>query len=136
MCWTAYGIPSALTAEVDIPILKVGVDDGNIMVSPYTKFSYELGKVYKTDRMNPIYDKGLCHIHEGFHSYDPRELQLHHEFWGIIVTTGRLRLDSYPAWMDVFEGFIPRGSHYYLNMRGELVSDGICITNNVLLIKR
>jgi hypothetical protein len=25
MCWTAYGIPSELTAEVDIPILKVGL---------------------------------------------------------------------------------------------------------------
>lgn len=129
MCWIAYGIPSALTAETDIPILKVGVEDGNIMVSPYIQFSYELGKVYKMAKMDPVYVKNQCHIHEGFHSYDPRELQLYHEFWGVIVAKGRLRQNSYPSWMDVFEGFIPKGSHYYLNMCGELVSDGICITN-------
>lgn len=129
MCWITYGIPSALTAEVDIPILKVGVEDGNVMVSPYNKFPYKLGKTYKMSRMNPIYIKGLCHIHEGFHSYDPRELQLYRTFWSILVARGGLLQDRYPAGMDVFEGFIPRGSHYYLNMCGELVSDEICITN-------
>lgn len=129
MCWTTYGIPLTLTAEVDIPILKVGVEDGNIMVSPYNKFSYELGKIYKMSKINPIYVKSLCHIYEGFHSYDPRELQLYHEFWAIIVAKGGLTQERYPAWMNVFEGFIPKGSHYYLNMCGELVSDGICITN-------
>ena len=129
MCWTTYGIPSALTAETDIPILKVGVEDGNIMVSPYTKFSYKLGKIYKMSKINPIYHKDKCCIHEGFHSYDPRELQLYHEFWGVIVAKGGLRHALYPAWMDIFEGLIPKGSHYYLNMSGELVSDGICITN-------
>lgn len=131
MCWVAYGTPLELTAEVDIPILKVGVEDGNIMVSPYTKFSYELGKIYKMDKINPTYFKNHCIIHEGFHSYDPRELQLYREFWGIIVAKGILRQERYPAWMHVFEGFIPRGSHYYLNMNGELVSDGICINKRI-----
>jgi hypothetical protein len=129
MCWITYGIPSVLIAETDIPILKVGVEDGNIMISPYTKFSYELGKTYKMPKINPICVEGRCYIHEGFHSYDPRELQLYHEFWCIIVAKGGLRQELYPVWMDIFEGFIPKGSHYYLNMRGELVSDGICITN-------
>lgn len=129
MCWIAYGIPSALTAGVDIPILKVGVADGNIMISPYTKFHYELGETYRMPKINPIRYKDECHIHEGFHSYDPRELQLYREFWGVIVAKGGLRHTLYPAWMDIFEGFIPKGSHYYLNMSGELVSDGICITN-------
>jgi len=129
MCWTTYGIPPKLTAEADVPILKVGVEDGNIMVSPYNKFPYELGKIYKMPGMNLIYSEFQCHIHEGFHSYDPRKLQLHHEFWGVIVAKGGLRRDSYPRWMDIFEGFIPKGSHYYLNVYGELVSDGICITN-------
>lgn len=131
MCWTAYGIPSVLTAESDIPILKVGVEEENIMLSPCTRFSYELGKTYKIPEINPVYVKSKCCscIFEGFHSYDPRELQLYHEFWGIIVAKGGLRQEIYPAWMNVFEGFIPKGSHYYLNMRGELVSDEICITN-------
>lgn len=129
MCWTTYGIPSALTAETDIPILKVGVEDGNIMVSPYTKFSYKLGKIYKMSKINPIYHKDQCYINEGFHSYDPRELQLYREFWGVIVAKGGLRHTIYASWMNIFEGFIPKGSHYYLNMCGELVSDGICITN-------
>lgn len=131
MCWTTYGIPSALIAEVDIPILKVGVEYENIMISPYNKFLYELEKIYKMDRMRPIYSMSQCHIYEGFHSYDPRELQLYREFWGIIVAKGGLRQECYPAWMNIFKGFIPKGSHYYLNMRGELVSDGICITNKV-----
>lgn len=129
MCWITYGAPSALIAETDIPILKVGIEDGDIMESPYTKFPYELGKIYKMDKINPIYVKGQCQIHEGFHSYDPRELQLYREFWGVIVAKGGLKQDHYPSWMSVFEGFIPKGSHYYLNMSGELVSDGICITN-------
>ena len=129
MCWVTYGVPSVLIAETDIPILKVGVEDGNTMISPYNKFSYELGKIYEMSRIHPIYVKGQCQIHEGFHSYDPRELQLYHEFWGVIVAKGGLRQECYPAWMNIFEGFIPKGSHYYLNMCGELVSDGICITN-------
>lgn len=129
MCWITYGVPSVLIAETDIPILKVGVEEENVMISPYTKFSYELGKIYKMSGIHPIYVKGQCQIHEGFHSYNSRELQLYREFWGIIVAKGSLKQDRYPAWMNVFEGFIPKGSHYYLNMCGELVSDGICITN-------
>ena len=129
MCWITCGIPSVLTAETDIPILKVGIENENIMVSPYNEFSYELGETYKMTGIHPIRVKDQYHIYEGFHSYDPRELQLSHEFWCIIVAKGGLRQERYPAWMDVFEGFIPRGSHYYLNMSGELVSDGICITN-------
>lgn len=129
MCWITYGIPLALIAEVDIPILKVGVEDGNIMVSPYTQFSYELGKIYKMAEMNPICFNGQYHINEGFHSYDPRELQLYCMYWAIIVAKGSLTQARYPGWMNVFEGFIPKGSHYYLNICGELVSDGICITN-------
>lgn len=129
MCWITYGSPSALIAETDIPILKVGREEGNIMVSPYMEFAYELGKIYKT-KINPTYDaKGLYRIYAGFHSYDPRELQAYHEFWSIIVAQGGLTQDVYPSHMNVFEGFIPKGSSYYLNMCGKLVSDGICITN-------
>lgn len=132
MCWVDCGKPSALTAETDIPILKVGVENRNMMISPFTKFVYKLGKIYKMPKINPIYIKDYCHIYRGFHSYDPRELQLYHEFWAIIVAKGGLRHNSYPAWMNIFEGFIPKDSHYYLNMCGDLVSDGICITNKKL----
>ena len=129
MCWATYEIPSALTAETDIPILKVGVSLENIMKSPYTQFSYELGKIYKMAEINPIYSNGKYQINVGFHSYDPRELQLYCMHWAIVVAKGCLTQSRYPGWMSVFEGFIPKGSHYYLNMCGELVSDGICITN-------
>jgi hypothetical protein len=131
MCWISITPPTLLTAEKNIEIFKVGIDNFRSMYSPFRNFKYLLGFRYEEDCLYPMPINNRYEIHSGFHSYDPRILQFYKNYDSIIVAKGSLRVWTYGSHMSVFKGFIPKGAFYYSNMSGELVSDQIVITNKI-----
>lgn len=131
MCWISTGLPTLLTAEKNLEILKVGIDNFRGMCSPFRNFKYILGFLYKIDDVYALPINGRYEVNSGFHSYDPRILQTYKNYDSLIIAKGSLRIWTYGAHMSVFKGFIPKGAHYYSNMSGELVSDQIVITNKI-----
>lgn len=131
MCWISTGLPTLLTAEKNLEILKVGIDDFRGMYSPFRNFKYILGFLYKIDDVYALPINGRYEVNSGFHSYDPRILQAYKNYDSLIIAKGSLRIWTYGAHMSVFKGFIPKGAHYYSNMSGELVSDQIVIINKI-----
>ncbi len=141
MCWVTKKQCELKIAEGDIPVIKIMRED---LRSVYECFLYELGKKYTTE-LGPVLES-LCIgapqedfyvIHKGFHSYSV----------GCIISTeivsdsflacakkfttveyNRELLDFLPDVIEV-NCIIPKGSKYYVNERGEYVSDSIEIIN-------
>lgn len=130
MCWSICGgLPKLLTAEEDIPVLKVGLDRDKQMQSPYRGFKYELGKTYSMEE--PLHLKGTSwysYVNEGFHSYDSSKVTIRNEYWTLLVYKGRHTVvGQYTSDMSTFNAKVPKGAHYYINELGEIVSDQIII---------
>ena len=130
MCWTVSMTPQSKLAEEDIPVFKIVRRN---LKAYYRNFHYSIGEVFKTEISVPMYSPcKVFYIEEGFHSYSNQEcktaitetlsepiITVFHMFHGELY-----RLDSY---IDacILECVIPKGSIYYINPRGEYVSDKI-----------
>lgn len=131
MCWTSHFKIAICTADKDIPIFKICNYFDNTSISGYyTYFHYELNKVYKLEK-----ELILCHnsytnkyeISAGFHSYTKNCSATKRD--GVLKVTSSFGylLDNYNPWCKKVCGYIPKGSHYYLNNKEEYVSDAICL---------
>ena len=115
MCWCAYRIKDlqCRKAKSDIVCYKIIQDD---LKSQIKLFQYKLDKIYKLD--HPLYlDKEkIC---QGFHSYKdcPSEYFIfkYLNFLSLIIV----------------QCIIPKGSHYFINDHGEMVSDSIKIVKRI-----
>ena len=126
MCWITNITPQSKLAEEDIPVFKIVRKS---LRAYYQEFQYSIGRVFKTEINVPIFNSyEIFFINEGFHSYSAKEctaitteesykpiIKVYHTFY---------KLGSY---IDacILECVIPKGSVYYLNGRGEYVSDHI-----------
>jgi hypothetical protein len=122
--------PQSKLAEEDIPVFKIVKRN---LTAYYRNFHYSIGEVFKTEISVPMYSPcKVFYIEEGFHSYSNQEcktaitetlsepiITVFHMFHGELY-----RLDAY---MDacILECVIPKGSIYYLNHKGEYVSNKI-----------
>lgn len=121
MCWCTkdknYATP--IVAEKDVKVYKVLFVTGDSILSPCQNFEWELGKLY--DDKIKINETGLeTYINEGFHSlkFPP----IHKDgSWCI----GDKELFSCGTYDIVFEAIIPKGSVYYENEDGEIVSTAL-----------
>ena len=133
MCWVTNIKAVCKIAKEDIKIFKVcSPSDVNpeILISSYWGFKYELNKVYSTEEKLEVMvcfsDVCYSEIHKGFHSFASDCTIIKNSV--IAIWNSNRFLDSY-NWDDVIVyGYIPEGAHYYLNERGEYVSDKICLT--------
>lgn len=129
MCWTNHLKIAACVADKDIPVFKIcHYLDSTSICGYYTYFHYELNKVYELEK-----ELVLCHnsytnkyeISAGFHSYNKNcSATKRDNILKVTSHQGDL-LDNYNPWCIKVCGYIPKGSHYYLNDRGEYVSDAI-----------
>jgi hypothetical protein len=145
MCWV--GEPFAKVADKDIKVYKVvrathftnkqGRDEvqaeawyrGNTVYFPGKR--YQLGKPLVRIPTNHFCE---CYIEEGFHSYSAEKTSMRRS-----VNDGMLRLDSenrigfdfYLYKPSILICVIPRGTVYYENENGEIVSEEI-ITQRIL----
>ena len=135
MCWIEYIKPELHIAEQDIPVFKIIRQD----LHSYYRFKhYALNKVYTTtlDTPEPIAGNIKAYgVYEGFHSYHKGCLvrktsktvtvQALYEF-GTIGLYWTSPINNFSICR--VECIIPKGSMYYLNIRGEYVSSSIKIT--------
>ena len=130
MCWESKKIPELKIAPIDIPVFKVVHKDHSAYYQPF--YYYSLNKVYTTNLGVPsghIWER-LYQINEGFHSYSATECRVvrTHSSDGIrtyiSVLHDTTKLDCY-ANAAIMKCVIPKGSQYYLNNRGEYVSNKI-----------
>ena len=137
-----------MVADEDIRVYKVmeQMPGSRTFDSLYYHKSYEVGQVYKTV-IKPIYNNIEClyrtRIENGFHSYDRSKTEIKDDSisWHINVKN-REDISIDILWYSnsllkyrnivAVECIIPKGSKYYENDFGEIVSDQIIITDNIL----
>lgn len=124
MCWKTCKTPIKQIAESDLKVYKILRRVENYIVSPIWEFFiWELNKTYKTKLDNPYCYKDIDIIKRGFHSLlDSPKLHS-----GRIWCTKSCDVMYYSPNEYVFEAIIPKGSEYYENEDGEIVSNQLKI---------
>ncbi|HMU03848.1 MAG TPA: hypothetical protein PJ990_09500 [Saprospiraceae bacterium] len=118
MCWTSVFVPEDLIAEKDITVFKFTARDckSSIFCSYYYKYAYEKGITQPCINIEPCYFRHYWHIDEGYHSYKTlRRIRMFNPV---------LELCNYMVGVFI----IPKGSKYYENFGGEIVSESIIYT--------
>ena len=144
MCWTTYNKDYTVKkiAEKDIEVFKIIHDDN----TPYFQegITYEVGKIcptVKIDVIERICNEGVAdniasfRIFEGYHSYSKENCYLEEHEW-VKYCTRLVRRKSDNAVTICYYGkldgeykladfIIPKGTTYYENEYGEIVSETI-----------
>lgn len=141
MCWkTKQDIfLQSIETKGDIPVFKIcrPTRDENCTISFHQDFPYNLNKVYtlKAPDMTLVsptvnWTTTIASIYEGFHSYIT-DCKLYDNLVGHVYVMGinaeRIGCYAKSQVVKVF-GYIPKGSTYYINEKGECVSNSICLT--------
>lgn len=131
MCWIGTN-DEELTpkiAEDNIPVEKIVVLDTNLdneecWYSAYFNKEYELNTTYKTNDMF-LFDDYM--IEKGFHSYKGVKIVINKKTGGIYIYSKHdKKLDSWCIHNKaIMSCVIPKGSIYYENRHGEIVSNTI-----------
>ena len=134
MCWMCSKAEKKI-AEEDIKVFKIGKGYEDIFESLYVDFKYQLNQLYTSciDVEFQTHSNNFIGS-QGFHSYDPSIVHLKISENGIIqwaVYAGKRRLDCDTHIGDCVkaECVIPKGSVYYKNDMGEIISNQIIIKN-------
>lgn len=120
MCWESNKLPVRRIAKKDIYVYKIveSIDKFNC-ISAVKYFQYQYNKIYTQE--SPIaFDskENVWAIKEGFHSYK---------------TLLKAKADYHKLHIDYYiivQCIIPKGSTFYENENGEVVSDSIVISNS------
>ena len=158
MCWISDKL-EPLVSDGNVKVFKIcgQTKDSSLYGFFRHTFKYALNKIFKTKIS--IDSKGLSFRYmgnEGFHSYSND-----HCMW--LLHRYEFIKSSKPESIDVFakingeriigsystngfycfyfvsivlvEGYIPKGSRYYINENGEIISDSIVLTNIIKKIQ-
>lgn len=150
MCWIGLTKTECTKriAEDNIPTTKLVLvySNGNIN-SRYTYFTYLVNKEYKLFTPLELKKQDFCNekrliINTGFHSYGS-DVKIKCEFneepyivyanykgtWTLDYLDLKPKGLVYGGTLAIADCIIPKGSEYYLNLKGEYVSDTIKIIN-------
>lgn len=133
MCWISMSKPELKVAEDNIPVTKiVGIRQNVIRAYYKGEFKYSIGEIYHSKiTLSPAWK---CYrITEGFHSYESSCRITISKLFLYPFLTVRLPLMLVQYDMSSIDFFnlgimsciIPKGSKYYENENGEVVSDTI-----------
>lgn len=141
MCWYSKEKKAAQIAREDILVYKIMLQnpDTGRLKSLYYGMKYEVGKVYWTD-VSPIsIDSPLyleMKIDKGFHSYSMDKTMATKDKYQIVIynmeNNGIVDSISFSDKLVIVKCIIPKGSKYYENDFGEIVSDRIIITGEAI----
>lgn len=133
MCWIGRKNTKQV-AKRDFYVYKVGLVIGNTFTSLFQKYIYRIKRSNPIIPLKPVEDKnGITTIETGYHSYKEvaiefcqnpnfRDIYLGDAILGFV---DELRLYSH-LYLGTF--IVPKGSEYYINNRGEIVSSDIIYT--------
>ena len=135
MCW--IGKCDIKIAKQDFYVYKLGSVSDKGFKSLYQNFIYEPKEINKKIELNPIplyKDKSFYVIYEGYHSY--KDIVMPYSNLRSCCRTiylGNIKLPHYPYNIYHLATFIiPKGSVYYENIHGEIVSSNIIYTGKYL----
>ena len=143
MCWTGKISDKHIATEGDMPVYKVLLINGDDLLSPYRDMPYIEKKLYTRDIKPKIYGTDYeIRIEAGLHCYSGScmaKMKNAYNDKDIIVDTKRhfrlyyesFRSDTDNRIMAVFRGVIPKGTVYYENEHGEIVSEGLKILHRL-----
>lgn len=138
MCWTTKfkSCAEMRTAEEDIEVFKIAIDNRERIVSYFYYKEYNVGKTYKMDfNEKPFFVSAskLFNIDSGFHSYSTKcriNLNVYDNGYILDIIFYGTLLQSYShVGLVKLNCIIPKGSHYYENEYGEIVSDSLKIVS-------
>ena len=135
MCW--IGKCDIKIAKRDFYVYKLGSVSDKGFKSLYQNFIYKPKEINKKFELNPIQfykDKSLYVIYEGYHSY--KDIVMPYSDLRSCCRTiyfGKIKLNHYPYNIYHLATFIiPKGSIYYENIYGEIVSSNIIYTGKYI----
>ena len=135
MCWV--GKCDVKIAKRDFYVYKLGSVSDKGFKSLYQNFIYKPKEINKKFELNPIQfykDKSLYVIYEGYHSY--KDIVMPYSDLRSCCRTiylGKIKLSHYPYNIYHLATFIiPKGSIYYENIYGEIVSSNIIYTGKYI----
>ena len=147
MCWSSKIIPKKLIAEGDIQVFKIVILNlqTGILTPYYHKGfgAYVPGVNYKSHLSLFVHPEHhyrygtVYNIDEGFHSYNPEKLTTLTINGAIMVGYGSSDVYTNPYGEPLLrvkkvKFIIPKGSVYYENTAGKIVSDHIIPTDEML----
>ena len=138
MCW--IGKNACRIARRNIVAYKMGNISENIFISLYQNYIYEIEKINKDIvlvpemryNVNGVFriEDPLCEIYRGYHSYT--SISMSYSDLGLYSRTIYLGKLPYTLWLInycyIATFIIPKGSNYFENDRGEIVSSNIIYT--------
>ena len=132
MCWNGHSEQKKV-AEKDIEVYKIGRVQDNRFICEFRNFSYKKGVPNEELVLKEICWMGSISINEGYHSYKRVSIRFNslsgkvkYIYRGYIIQP--YLDDSY----DLATFIIPKGSIYYENFDGEIVSSNIVYTGRYL----
>ena len=135
MCW--IGKCDIKIAKQDFYVYKLGSVSDKGFKSLYKNFIYEPKEINKKIELNPIQlykDKSFYVIYEGYHSY--KDIVMPYSDLRSYCRTiyfGKIKLNHFPYNIYHLATFIiPKGSIYYENIYGEIVSSNIIYTGKYI----
>lgn len=135
MCWTSKNLIQHIS-DGNVKVFKICVlFGGAIRGYYYRKFEYELNKEYQTEinissKIYSLTDE--THIgNEGFHSYSEKEcfVDTNREGFEVYNKKNNFFITVYHSGIKIIvvEGYLPKGTTYYINHDGEIISDRIIL---------
>ena len=133
MCWISRKATKQV-AKIDFYVYKIGLIMGNTFTSLFQKHIYRIKRSNPIIPLKPVEDNcGMIKIEDGYHSYKEvaiefcqnpylRDIYLGDAIKGFV---DNLSLYSH-LYLCTF--IVPKGSEYYINNRGEIVSSNIIYT--------
>jgi len=142
MCWQALNNRDKRerVSDEDITVFKVmrKIKDG-MYSSYFMEYPYSLGKIYEMNGLESHEgEDGYMTIEKGFHSYSSKECYIYLPY----NSHGQIYIQKQRTWelsavyddtynVCIIECTIPKGSKYYRNYYGEIVSDKIIINKEI-----
>ena len=133
MCWISKTPAILKIASEDIKVFKIIEKFENNIISAYRGFEYKIGQLYETE-IGLTETFSTSSIRQGFHSYS-NECRLEQGCTYLKQPAFRIMfkgtcLDSFGCYKVSYckvNCIIPKGSQYYENDMGEIVSDKIIL---------
>lgn len=132
MCYKAFTkkAKTKQVAEKDIKVYKICVNTDHLVISYCQKYIYVPLEITHEIPITFVEEVGFNYIADGYHSYKSCKwypyLSKHKELISVIEDT--YKTYYYKSHVVIAEFIIPKGTIYYENTNGEIVSNQIMFT--------
>lgn len=132
MCYKAFTkkAQTKQVAEKDIKVYKICVNTDHLVVSYFQKYVYVPLEITHEISITFIEEFGLNYVADGYHSYKSckwyPQLSKYKKLIAVIEDT--YKTYDYESPVVIAEFIIPKGTIYYENTNGEIVSNQIMFT--------